>query len=174
MEQLKIIHIVKLIPDMKLKEECAKILAKKDAKLEDIEKKVAAFENAKNLAARMSGNNDAVQDKAAATFNKWKKGNQGDKPSAPTSYCNRCNSSGHRAHECQSSKSMVCSDCKGTRHRNKFSGYCSWNSANITIPVEERTQDTPKIRQPTQQAAGGGQQSGGSKFVENVQKLWIW
>ena len=79
MEQLKMIHIVKLVPDMKLKEECAEILTKKDAKLEDIEKEVAAFENAKNLATRMSGNNDAVQDKAAATFNEWKKGNQGDR-----------------------------------------------------------------------------------------------
>ena len=51
-EEFKMVHLIKLIPDMKLKEECAELLAKKDAKLEDIEKKVASFENAKSLAAR--------------------------------------------------------------------------------------------------------------------------
>ena len=41
-EEIKMVHIVKLIPDKKLKEECAEIMGKKDAKLEDIEKKVAS------------------------------------------------------------------------------------------------------------------------------------
>ena len=101
LKQLKMIHVMKLIPDRKLKEECAEILTKKDSKLKDIEKKVAVFESAKNLAARMSGINDQIQDKSNATFNRWKKANQGDKPTATISYCNRCNSSGHRANECK-------------------------------------------------------------------------
>ena len=39
LEQFKMIHMVKLIPDRKLKKECAEILTKKDSKLEDIEKR---------------------------------------------------------------------------------------------------------------------------------------
>ena len=109
-QQVKMIHVVKLIPDRKLKEEWAEILTKKDSKLEDIKKKVAVFENAKNLAARMSGTNDQIQDKSNATFNRWKKANQGDKPNATIIYCNRCNSSGHHANDCKCSESIVCVD----------------------------------------------------------------
>ena len=59
-QQTKMIHVVKLIPDRKLKEECAEILTKNDSTLDDIEKKVAVFESAKNLAARMSGAKDQI------------------------------------------------------------------------------------------------------------------
>ena len=52
-EEIKMVHIVKLIPDMKLREECAKILSKQDAKLEDIEKKVADYEMSKSMAANI-------------------------------------------------------------------------------------------------------------------------
>ena len=53
-EEIKMVHIVKLIPDMKLKEECAEILGKKDAKLEDIEKKVASYEMSKSMAVNIA------------------------------------------------------------------------------------------------------------------------
>ena len=53
-QEMKMIHIVKMVPDRKLKEECAEILTKTDASLDEIEKKLATFESAKNLAARMS------------------------------------------------------------------------------------------------------------------------
>ena len=66
---MKMIHAVKLIPDRKLKEECAEILTQAKASLDDIENKVATFESANNLASRMSGTKDQIQDRVNATFN---------------------------------------------------------------------------------------------------------
>ena len=53
---------------------------------------------------------------------------------------------------------MVCPDCKGTRHKDKYSGYCSRNISNFTIPEGERTPNNPKLKQPGQQAAEGQDQ----------------
>ena len=166
-QQMKMIHVVKLIPDRKLKEECAEILTKENASLDEIEKKVAVFESAKNLAARMSGTKDQVQDKANATFNKWKRPNRAERSNTTISYCNRCNSSGHRTSDCKCSKSMVCVDCKGTRHCDRYSGYCSWNTTNFMLPVEKRTPDNPKIKRPTQENAGGTQPQRNSRYVDS-------
>ena len=69
-KEMMMIHIVRMIPDRKLKEECAEILTERDASLDKIEKKLATFESAKNLASRMSGIKDQVQDKANTTVNK--------------------------------------------------------------------------------------------------------
>ena len=88
MKQMKMIHIVKLIPDRKLKEECAEILTKENASLDEIEKKVAVFESAKNLAARMSGTKDQVQDKANATMSRWKRPNGAERPNTTILSCN--------------------------------------------------------------------------------------
>ena len=112
--QMKMIHIVKLIPDRKLKEECAEILTQDKASLDEIEKKVAVFESAKNLAARMSGMKDQIQDRANATVNKWRKPFGTERSNPTPSFCNRCNGIGHRANDCRCSKMMTCVDCKGT------------------------------------------------------------
>ena len=67
--EMKMIHIVKLIPDRKLKAECAEILTQEKESLDEIEKKVATFESPKNLAARMSGTKEQIQDRVNATIN---------------------------------------------------------------------------------------------------------
>ena len=100
-QEMKMIHIVMMIPDCKLKEECAEILTKSDASLDDIEKKLATFESAKNLAARMSGAKDPIQDKANATVNRWRKPAGTDRSNSLPSFCNRCNGMNHRANECR-------------------------------------------------------------------------
>ena len=85
-QQMKMIHVVKLIPDRKLKEECAEILTKEDASLDEIEKKVAVFESAKNLVARISGAKDQVQDKANATVSRWKRPNGAERSNTTISF----------------------------------------------------------------------------------------
>ena len=162
----EMIHIVRMIPDRKLKEECAEILTKADATLDEIEKKLATFESAKNLASRMSGTKDQVQDKANATVNRWRKPAGTERPNSLPSFCNRCNGINHWANECRSSKSLTCVDCKVPRHRDRYSGYCSWNTSNFTLPVEERTPDNPKIRRPAQENAGT-QQPRDNKYINS-------
>ena len=62
---------------------------------------------------------------------------------------------------------MVCVDCKGTCHRDHYSGYCSWNTTNFTLPVEKRTPENPKIREPTQETAGGTQPQKSNRYVDS-------
>ena len=64
-------------------------------------------------------------------------------------------------------RDRVCADCKTPRHRDRYSGYCSWNTSNFTLPVEERTPDNPKIRRPTQENAGGSQQPRDNKYINS-------
>ena len=110
----------------------------------------------------MSGTKKQIQDRVNATFNaamnRWKKPAGGERPNAPPSYCNRCNGIGHRAADCRCSKAMTCVDCKGTRHKDRYSGYCPWNTSNFTLPVEERTPDNPKIKRPAAPANNSGTQ----------------
>ena len=54
--------------------------------------------------------------------------------------------------------SITCVDCKGTHHKDRYSGYCPWNTSNFTLPVEERTPDNPKIKRPTAPANNSGTQ----------------
>ena len=62
---------------------------------------------------------------------------------------------------------MVCVDCKGTRHKDRYSGYCPWNSSNFTLPVEERTPDNPKIRRPTSGSNSGNQPQRNNRYADN-------
>ena len=62
---------------------------------------------------------------------------------------------------------MMCVDCKGTRHKDRYSGYCSWNTTNFTLPVEERTPDNPKIKRPTQENPVGTQPQRSNKYVDS-------
>ena len=62
---------------------------------------------------------------------------------------------------------MVCVDCKGTHHKDRYSGYCPWNTSNFTLPVEERTPDNPKIRRPTAGSNSGAQPQRNNKYADN-------
>ena len=53
-----------------------------------------------------------------------------------------------------SAKDLKCVDCKKGRHKDRYSGFCDWNTTNFTIPEAERTADNPKIRAPQQQPNG--------------------
>ena len=101
-EEIKVVNIVKLIPDMKLMEECAEILNKPGAKLEDIEQKVASYKMSKSMAENMA-TVPTPSDKSAATYNRnGAKGNfENRNRSNATLYCNRCNNSRHRAADCR-------------------------------------------------------------------------
>ena len=115
----------------------------------------------------MSGTKDQIQDRANATINRWKRSNGAERPSSTLSFCNRCNGSGYRASDCRCSKTMVCVDCKGTRHRDRYSGYCPWNTSNFTLPVAERTPDNPKIRRPTSENSSGTYPPRINKYADN-------
>ena len=98
---------------------------------------------------------------------RWKRPNGVERSNTAISFCNRCNGSGHHASDCRCSKLMVCVDCKGTRHKDRYSGYCSWNTTNFTLPVDERTPDNQKIKRPTQENAVGTQPQRSNKYVDS-------
>ena len=100
-------------------------------------------------------------------MNKWRKPFGTERSNATPSFCNRCNGIGHRAVDCRCSKTMVCVDCKGTHHKDRYSGYCPWNSSNFTLPVEERTPDNPKIRRPTSGSNPGAQPQRNNRYADN-------
>jgi hypothetical protein len=142
-EEIKMVHIVKLIPAQKLREDCTEILNAGNAKLDDIEAKIARSEQSKNLAEEI--NPSTQHDKSNATSNR--NGPPRDKPKNDV-ICNRCNKLYHLARDCKSAKNLKCTDCKKEKHLNKFSGYCDWNTSNFTIPLNEQTENNPKIKAP--------------------------
>ena len=62
---------------------------------------------------------------------------------------------------------MTCIDCKGPRHKDCYSGYCPWNSSNFTLPMEERTPDNPKIRNPAAGSNAGAQPQRNNRYTDN-------
>ena len=66
-EEYKMVHLVKMIPQQKLREDCTEILSTGGAKLEDIESKIAKSEQNRNMAEDLKPG-AAPADKSNATY----------------------------------------------------------------------------------------------------------
>ena len=68
MEQYKMVHLVRIVPQLKLREDCTEILNNGGAKLEDIESKIAKAEQNRSMAEDLKPGTATPADKSNATY----------------------------------------------------------------------------------------------------------